>query len=82
MANGTGGSSVSTTAAVSGGTVGSVLIMKWVFACLAVGHFVTPDDATGVVMAGAVAPFLHSIRNGILAWVNRKVGETGKPEPS
>lgn len=69
--------SLTTTAAVSMAAVSGVSIVKWVFACLAAHALVTPDDATATIMAGIIAPAIHSLQRfiaAIMKWLLAKRG--------
>ena len=66
--------SVSTTAAVSYGAVGGGAVVMWFFQCVAAGHIIPPDNATALIMAGAIAPFLHAVGRAIAGWFTKKTG--------
>lgn len=52
--------SVTNTTAISMGTAGGASVILWIFASISAGHLLTPDQNTAMIMAGLLAPIVHS----------------------
>lgn len=66
--------SVSKTTAIAATGTGSFVTAKWLFACIAAGHIIAPDDGTLAVICAAIMPLGHMAAEGVLAWLSRKTG--------
>lgn len=61
---------VTDTAAISMTTAGVAGMVTWGFECYNAGRFMTPDQATAMLMAGFIMPVLHAARDALVKWIN------------